>query len=228
MRVGLLVEGGIDEEILPPLLEQLLTDIPEHRRRGIDYLPVLFPPNGYGKIPKDLKVLVRLYQDEHERQRIGCDLFIVVLDSRKTDNVQKEIKKILQNAPDFPSVYGLAIQETEAWVLGDIDHVNKKLFHIHPAPRLAKAPERDTDPKKTLTDIFIRPSASIEYDCWNRDCARMVAPYLRQEQVAVRCRLGFGSFAKGLKKFVSNSKWRFNRQKGGHDVSNRDQDAANG
>lgn len=206
MRVGLLIEGGIDEEILPPLVEQLLTDVPEHRRRGIGYFHVPFPPNGYGELPRNLKMLVRLCRDEREWQRIGCDLFIVVLDSRKTDSVQREIKKILRDAPDFPSVYGLAIQETEAWVLGDIDHVNRKLLHIHPAPRLAEAPERDNDPKKTLTDIFIRPSASIEYDCWNRDCARMVAPYLRQTQVAAHCPRGFGSFAKGLKKFASNSK----------------------
>ena len=211
MRVGLLVEGGIDEEILPPLVEQLLVVIPEHKRRGIDYFYVPFPLNGYGELPKNLKTLVRLYLDERERHLIECkhyicDLYIIVLDSRKTDNVQKEIKKILQDAPDFPSVYGLAIQETEAWILGDIDHVNRKLLHIHPAPRLEKAPERDPDPKKTLTDIYIRPSNAIEYDCWNKACAQLVAPYLRQEQIAVRCRIGFGNFAKGFKKFVCNSK----------------------
>ena len=85
MRIGLLIEGGIDEVILPPLVEQLMSVLPEHRRRGLGYYPVPFPPNGYGEIPKNLKMLVRLYADANERRRIGCDLFVVVLDSRKTE-----------------------------------------------------------------------------------------------------------------------------------------------
>ncbi|MDI6774554.1 MAG: hypothetical protein QME60_04050 [Verrucomicrobiota bacterium] len=96
MRIGLPIEGGIDEEILPPLIEQLMSVLPEHRRRGLDYYPVPFPPNGYGEIPKNLKMLVRLYANVNERQRIGCDLFVVVLDSRKTDAVQRQIRDVLR------------------------------------------------------------------------------------------------------------------------------------
>lgn len=203
MRIGLLIEGGIDEEILPPLVEQLMSILPEHRRRGLDYYPVPFPPNGCGEIPKNLKMLVKLYEDANERQRIGCDLFVVVLDSRKTDEVQRQIKEVLRGAHEFPAVYGVAIQETEAWVLGDIGNVNKHVFKIHPEPVLPKAPERDPDPKKTLNDLFVRASPVLEYDAWNTECARAVAPYLRKDTVVARCPKGFGKFSASFKKAIT-------------------------
>jgi hypothetical protein len=195
MRIGLLIEGGIDEDLLQPLVAQLASALPEHRRRGLDYYPVPFPPNGYGEIPKNLKMLVRLYEDANERRRVGCDLFVVILDSRRTDEVQRHIRDILREARAFPAVYGLAIQETEAWVLGDIGNVNRHVFRIHPEPHLPKAPEKDPDPKQTLLNLFIRVSPALEYDAWNRECARAVAPYLRKGPVARRCPRGFGTFA---------------------------------
>lgn len=195
MRIGLLIEGGIDEEILPSLIRQLMDAVPEHRRRGWDFYRVPFPPNGYGQIPKNLKMLTRLYQDPIERQRIGCDLYVIVLDSRKTESVQREIKGVLKDAHDFPAVYGLAVQETEAWVLGDIGNVNEHVFKVCPQPTLPRAPEKDPDPKKTLNDLFVRASQVLEYDAWNTECARVVAPHLRAETVAVRCPKGFGAFA---------------------------------
>lgn len=195
MRIGLLIEGGIDEEILPSLVEQLISVLPEHRRRGLGYYQVLFPPKGYGEIPKNLKMLVKLYEDASERRRIGCDLFVVVLDSRKTEDVQKHIRDVLRGADGFPAVYGVAIQETEAWVLGDIVNVNKHVFKVHPEPELPKAPERDSDPKKTLVDLFVRASPVLEYETWNTECARAVAPYLRKDTLAFRCPRGFGKFA---------------------------------
>jgi hypothetical protein len=202
MRIGLLIEGGIDEEILRPLLEQLMSALPEHRRRGLGYYPVPFPPNGYGEIPKNLKMLVKLYEDASERRRIGCDLFVVVLDSRKTDEVQRQIKNVLRGAPEFPAVYGVAIQETEAWVLGDIGNVNKHVFKVHPEPELPKAPERDPEPKKTLSDLFVRASPVLEYDGWNTECARVAAPHLRKDTVAVRCPKGFGKFVAGFEQTI--------------------------
>ena len=202
MRIGLLIEGGIDEVILPPLVEQLMSVLPEHRRRGLGYYPVPFPPNGYGEIPKNLKMLVRLYADANERRRIGCDLFVVVLDSRKTEEVQRQIKDVLRGAHGFPAVYGVAIQETEAWVLGDIGNVNKHVFKVHPEPQLPKAPEKDPDPKKTLVELFVRASPVLEYDAWNTQCARVVAPHLRKDTVAVRCPKGFGKFATGFEQAI--------------------------
>ena len=195
MRIGLLVEGGIDEEILQSPIDQLLSALPQHRRRGADYYRVPFPPNGYAEIPKNLKMLVKLRDDASERRRIGCDLFVVILDSRKTDEVQRQIRDVLRSAEGFPAVYGVAIQETEAWVLGDIENVNKHALKVYPEPKLPKAPERDPDPKKTLVDLFVRASPILEYDTWNTECARTVAPYLRKDTVAVRCPKGFGKFA---------------------------------
>lgn len=198
MRIGLLIEGGIDEEIMRPLVERLISVLPEHRQRGLGYYLVPFPPNGYGEIPKNLKMLVTLYEDSRERRRIGCDFFVIVLDSRKTEQVQRQIKDVLRGAPRFPAVYGLAIQEIEAWVLGDIGNVNKHVFRVHPEPKLPKAPEKDPDPKKTLVDLFVRASPVLEYDSWNTACARAVAPHLRKDTVEARCPKGFGKFAAGF------------------------------
>jgi len=202
MRIGLLLEGGIDEQIVTPLLGQLIAVLPEHRRRGLDYYPMPFPSHGYGEVLKNLRMLVKLYEDVNERQRIGCDLFVVVLDAHKTDEVQRQIKHVLRGAHEFPAVYGLAIQETEAWVLGDIGNVNKHVFKVDPEPPLPRAPEKDPDPKKTLVDLFVRVSPVLAYDAWNTECARLVAPHLRKDTVMARCPKGFGKFAIGFEQRI--------------------------
>ncbi|MBI5242973.1 MAG: hypothetical protein HY922_04715 [Elusimicrobia bacterium] len=198
IRIGLLSEGGIDEALLPPLLAQLAEKVPGIGTRKIDWNAFRFAPNGYGGIPKTLKVLSKLHSIPSEWGRIRCDLFVVVHDSRKTEDVQKDIRKILKAARDFPAVYGLAIQEVEAWVLGDIENVNKKVFKIDPLPKLPAAPERDKDPKKTLTNLFVKRSQAIEFDRWNAECAREVAPFIRASQVQRRCPHGFGAMAQSF------------------------------
>ena len=118
-RIGLLIEGGIDEELLKPLLDSIIEQIVAPRRNVVSYFISPFPPNGYGEIPKNLQTLVRQFQDHQERQRIGCDLFLIIHDSRRTDAIQRRIRRILRDAQhDFPAVYALAIQEIEAWVRG--------------------------------------------------------------------------------------------------------------
>lgn len=191
-NIGLLIEGGVDEELLRPLLDRTISDIVNVRPGETTYFIVPFPPNGYGEIPKNLKTLIRQYQDHEERERIGCDLFLIIHDSRKTEEIQRQIKRILRDAPEFPSVYALAVQEIEAWVLADIDEVNRRIFRIHPQPLLPTSPERDKDPKKTLTELFVKPSEHIDFDRWNRECARAVAPHVRHDQVRRRCPRGFG------------------------------------
>ena len=198
LKVGLMVEGGIDEEILPYLIQQLYETTGSSRKDELLYHPMPIPPNGAGEIPKNLNLLIQLYRIDSERRRLGCELFIVVHDSRKTEIIQKEIKTILHDAPDFPAVYGLAIQETEAWILGDIDNVNRQLFKINPLPALPMAPEKDPDPKRTLTNLYIKRSNAIDYDSWNKECARAIAPLLKQKTIVFNCRKGFGKFARAF------------------------------
>jgi len=196
VRVGLIVEGEIDEEIIPPLLEQLHHDAAPLFNRQLEFHPMPYQPNGAGEVPKTLKFLVHLHANSpSEWQRLGCDAIVAVIDSRKTDTVHREIRGILRGAVGFPAVYGLAVQEAEAWVLGDIENVNRQVFKITPMPRLTVKPERDSDPKKTLSDMFVAKSTAIEYDCWNRECARQVAGHLRHRQVATNCPKGFGKLA---------------------------------
>jgi hypothetical protein len=199
MRIGLLSEGRIDEELLPPLLKQLIDPLPIMRQRKHVFFEFPAPANGFGEIPKNLKMLLKLRNDELEWGRIGCDLFVIVHDSRRTESVQREIRNILQSANGFPAVYGLAVQEIEAWVLGDIENVNRHIFKINPCPRLPCAPEDDPDPKRTLNNVFITQSDSIEFDRWNAECARQVAPCLRADQVKSRCQRGFGKLARDLR-----------------------------
>lgn len=198
-RIGLLVEGETDEVLLPGLLRGVLGSLRGVSSKRVETLTFPFPPNGYGEIPKNLRMLVRLWAIPSERERLGCDAFIVIHDSRKTEAVQKEIRGILKNAPGFPAVYGLAILETEAWVLGDIENANRHVFKVDPMPPLPGPPERDPVPKKTLSDLFVRPSSEIEFDRWNCECARRVAPHLRHTQVAFHCKEGFGKLASRIK-----------------------------
>ncbi|MCI0343511.1 MAG: DUF4276 family protein [Planctomycetales bacterium] len=197
-RVGLLAEGGTDEIILQPLIRRAIQAKLRTPPMNFGFLPLPFSPNGFGEIPKNLRMLLKLYYEPSERSRIECDLYVVVHDSRKTEVLQQEIRQILKDAPEFPSVYGLAVQETEAWVLGDIENVNRHVFRISPLPRLPRPPEKDPDPKATLTTLFVRPSSDIEFDRWNQECARLVAPHLRVDKVHDHCRKGFGRFLKAL------------------------------
>ena len=61
IRVGLLSEGGIDEALLPPLLGQLVRNSPGMGKVTIDWKAFPFAPNGYGEIPKTLRILTRLH-----------------------------------------------------------------------------------------------------------------------------------------------------------------------
>ncbi len=198
-RIGLLVEGGIDETLLPPLLQEALHSISPGRAEQFDTFQFPYPSGGFGEIPKNLRLLITLFEDEGERRKLGCDMFVIVHDSRHTEEIQKEIRNILKEAHSFPAVYGLAIQEIEAWVLADIEHLNREVFKLTPCPRLQRSPERDPDPKSTLTEKFIKPSKHIGFDRWNPECARMVAPLLRSSQVRSHCPKGFGRFWDSLR-----------------------------
>ncbi|MCX6844780.1 MAG: hypothetical protein NTX53_21160 [candidate division WOR-3 bacterium] len=197
MRIGLIVEGEIDEEVIPPLLDQLHREAAPLYNQQLEFRQMPYQPNGAGEVPKQLEYLIYLHTNSpSEWQRLGCDTIVVVIDSLRTDAVQDEIRDVLRGASGFPAVYGLAIQETEAWVLGDIEYLNKHVFKVDPAPNLPAKPEKDPDPKRTLSSMFVAASPVIEYDCWNRECARLVAGYLRHAQVATNCPKGFGKLAK--------------------------------
>lgn len=198
-KIGLLIEGGIDEEIVKPLVKKIVKDILQDRDAEPLFFIIPFPPNGYGEIPRNLEMLVRQYQDGGERARIGCDLFLIIHDSRKTGDIQRSIRRILRAAHDFPAVYGLAVQEIEAWVLGDIEAANERVFRVFPRPGLPTPPERDPDPKTTLTELFVRPSPDLEFDKWNKECARRVAPHLRDGQIRFHCPRGFGQLTEDLR-----------------------------
>lgn len=200
IRIGLLSEGSIDEVLLPSLLDQLIKTIPISggRRTALFHFP--YPSHGYGEIPKNLRLLTKLYQIPSEWERIGCHLIVIIHDSRGTERIQREIQEILRKTRGFPSVYGLAIQEIEAWILGDIENVNRHVFHLKPCPVLPYKPERDSNPKMTLENLFVKPSPTLEYDRWNKECAHLVAPHLRAAQVQQNCPQGFGAFAKAFRK----------------------------
>jgi hypothetical protein len=200
LRIGLLCEAHIDEELIQPLLTELIGT----KTKIFFSFPV--PPNGFGEIPKNLKILINLQNERDEWEKIGCDLFIIIHDSIKTENIQREIKTILRGAIHFPAIYGLAIQEIEAWVLGDIENVNRHIFKITPCPSLPHPPESDPDPKATLNNIFIAKSNFFEYDRWNVEGAKRIAPFLRADQVKFKCKKGFGKLANDLRNLRLNGK----------------------
>jgi hypothetical protein len=110
-----------------------------------------------------------------------------------------QAQRLLGAEPGFPAVYGLAVQEVEAWVLADIDELNRTIFQVFPQPKLPKPPERDPNPKKTLTDLFIKTSRTLDSQSWNAECARLVAPHIRVRQVERKCPKGFGKLVRRLR-----------------------------
>lgn len=166
-RVGLIGEGAIDRPILGALLQKIATE-----RAGYGW-PVdaddldtrlRIRKTGHGGVVAKLK---RLLQIIDAGQDMGCRFYVVVLDNRKLDAVHAEVRKLLGGKAGF--VFGVAIQELEAWWLADTGSVLEWLGLTR--VELAAAgldygsdqyhAEKDQTPKATL-DTLTRISSAVD------------------------------------------------------------------
>lgn len=138
MHIEILVEDRSGEQLLSILAPQLLGDFGEpHTWRIISY-------KGIGRIPKGLKARTdpnkRILLDQLPRlltgygKTPGIDAVVVVLDVDKRDcrDFLAELQRLAANCNPLPrTIFRLAIEEIEAWYLGD----QKALTAAYPRAR---------------------------------------------------------------------------------------------
>lgn len=114
-KIGIIAEGPIDHCLLPPLLGRIARERADYGWPVTsDDVAEVFSirKRGHGGVLETVRRLVKAL-DAIDDQRA----FYVILLDRRTKAVQEEIKKLLENRDRF--VLGIAIEEIEAWWLGD-------------------------------------------------------------------------------------------------------------
>lgn len=203
-KIGIIAEGPIDQCLLPPLLERIAKE-----RADYDWPVVaddvvqmfLIRKRGVGGVVETVRRLVAVLQEA----TLDHAFFIILLD-RRTKPAQAEIKAMLANRDRF--VLGIAIEEIEAWWLGDRENTlawSGLKGRLPPETRYAQKnyrSEYDDSPKKTLNELT---QISDRFDrCYgegNVDMAREFAEdYWRQfaqlDDIAAQCPRGYRPFEK--------------------------------
>jgi hypothetical protein len=201
-KVGIIAEGPIDYHLIPALLERIARD-----RAGYDWpvrpddLTDIFPirKRGHGGVLDLVRRLV-----EALSQTVYDHAFFVILLDRRTRPVQEQVRQLISGQDRF--VLGVAIEEIEAWWLGDRRNT-LAWAHLAPAPpahcRYAAADyhaESDPAPKVTL-DESTRESERFDrfYGEGNVDMAEEFAEdywkdHARLDDIRAQCALGYGPF----------------------------------
>ena len=126
MHIEVLVEDSSGAKLLETLLPQVIGE------QGMPHTWRLHPYKGIGRLPTGLSVKAdpakRVLLDQLPRllagygKTSGIDAVVVVLDSDRRDckAFLKEMKTLLQGCHPAPNtLFRLAIEEMEAWYLGD-------------------------------------------------------------------------------------------------------------
>lgn len=201
-KIGIIAEGAIDHALLPALLARVATD-----KAGFTWpltaedIAEVFPirKRGHGGVLETVRALVKVLETKHFDH--AC--FIILLD-RRTQAIQDEVRKLIRGKDRF--VLGVAIEEMEAWWLGDRTNTlawcgvkNALPLHCHYAATKYKA-EKDATPKRTL-DELTRLSVRFDrhYGEGNLDLAAEFAedhwrPNANLDEIASQCPEGFGRF----------------------------------
>jgi hypothetical protein len=198
-KVGVICEGASDFALLSALLRRIAAD-----KAGIDWrvtpddVAESFPvrKRGHGGVLEAVKRLISvLHTDAFDHA-----FFVIVLD-RRTKAVQQKVRKLIRGKNRF--VLGIAIQEIEAWWLGD--RVNTLAWAELDAPlphhcRYAAEgyrAERDKAPKKTLdeltelSDRFDRHYGVGNVDMANEFAEEYLVHHARLDDIAAECPKGF-------------------------------------
>ena len=206
-KIGIFCEGAIDYALLPALLERIARDGAGFRW-PVDASDVadLFPirKRGHGGVLETVRALVKALNTQH----FGHACFVILLD-RRTAAVQREIARLIQGKPRF--VLGIAIEEIEAWWLGDRTNTfawtRLKPADLPEGCRYAQAKykaEGDPSPKRTL-DRLTRLSGRFDrfYGEGNLDMAEDFAEafwrkFAKLNEIATQCPKGFGRFQRRM------------------------------
>jgi hypothetical protein len=152
-KVGIIVEGSTDLELLPALLSRIAESVGlDWPVQGEDVGEVLFIRKaGFGGVLEKVRALVQTL----DAAGFDHDFYIILLD-RKTRPAQEEVRRLIGGRPRF--VLGIAIEEIEAWWLADRANTLAwaQLEAVPPGCRYGARgyhAESDDDPKRTLDEI---------------------------------------------------------------------------
>jgi len=202
-KIGIIAEGAIDHALLPPLLSRIAEDLAQ-LAWPLDTSDVAevfrIRKRGHGGVLESVRALVKALNTEHYNH--AC--FVILLD-RRTRAVQAEVKKLIRGKARF--VLGIAIQEIEAWWLGDRTSTLQWTGLKNELPSTCRyaadkyQAERDEDPKRTLDELT---ALSSRFDrCYGRegnlDLASDFAesfwrPSARLREIAAQCPKGYLPF----------------------------------
>ena len=202
-KIGIIAEGPIDHALLPALLERIARD-----KVGYDW-PVSSDDvaeilhvrkRGHGGVLETLRKLVSVLDTQYYDYA-----FIVILLDRRTRAVQRQVRRLLRNHDRF--VLGIAIEEIEAWWLGDRTNTLAwagvtRLPHGARYALSGYHAEDDASPKKTLDELTrISDRFDRYYGDGNTDMAIEFAdgfwrPYAKLDVIRTECPEGYGEFEK--------------------------------
>jgi hypothetical protein len=221
-KIGIISEGPIDHVLLPPLLSQLAS-----RDAGYEWPvetgdvaePLQIRKRGHGGVLEKVRALVKFLT----RDSLGYAFFVIVLD-RRTKHVQDEIRKLVAGKDGF--IIGIAIEEIEAWWLGDRTNTLAWSGFTHgtlpvcrynvcnPKGQVVYAAEKDPEPKKTLDELTQHSTKlDFRYGEGNTELASQFAedhwkPNARLDEISVQCPNGFGEFRKLARQAFQASRQR--------------------
>ena len=204
-KIGIISEGPIDHALLPALLSRIAHDKAQFRW-PLDATDVaeLFPirKRGHGGVLDTVRRLVRALDSKVYDH--AC--FVIILD-RRTRAVQEKVRELISRHPRF--VLGIAIEEIEAWWLGDRTNTfawtglsEDRLPSSCKYGKGAYQAEKDKYPKNTL-DQLTRLSGQFDavygdgHSGLARDFAdRYWAGFAKLDEIASQCPKGYGRFEK--------------------------------
>lgn len=167
-------EGAIDDILLPPLIGTIANYYgamwPIHFERDISIS--LRRGTGFGAVMVAVRNLVEMIKNKPDLFKRIADRVLIVLD-RKTEQAQADINKLI--APYDSFFLTIAVEEIEAWVLADREHVtewlgiSQKDFPESPFWDKKYRSEYDPDPKRTLNQLVQRSKLPFEY--WDTGAA---------------------------------------------------------
>jgi len=202
-KLGVIAEGPIDHALLGPLLERIARDRAAYAWpvQAEDFAEVLqIRKRGHGGVLETVRRLVKVLDTEHYDHA-----FYVVLLDRRTKAVRTKLRKLVQGHEDLFAL-GVAIEEIEAWWLGDRKNTLAWSGLAEELPRQCRyaqdgyQAERDAKPKQTLNELT---ELSERFDrCYgdgNEDLAREFAEdYWRRgarlNDIRGQCPKGYGGF----------------------------------
>jgi hypothetical protein len=200
-RVGIVAEGPIDLALFPSILHQIAEERagvtwPVDVANAFEWLQMR--PRGHGGVLMAIRRIVRVLEKNPQLPYA----FIVILLDRRTQKIQKKIRKLISGKDHF--VLAVAQEEIEAWWLGDRTNTLAWLHFQQPPAGTRYADnnylaERDINPKRTLHELTEK-STHLDrvYGEGNLDLAREFAELwdgrVRLSEIQTQCPQQFPPF----------------------------------